>query len=863
MKRHIGITLCSLLAAFLSQRLPAQITAVPEVAQAPAGASHSAAPIPMDQIGAVAQKQYSGDGLSVVATAEGARLRCVFQRMNARATTEGLWIDSTVENAKGEPFRVTARMVGRGQVQTLPRAGTVEVVEKLVRFGRPGLTEEYTVSMDGVRQDFVIAERPPGNGQLRLELAVDGAKAEPLAEGARLVLADGGRTIVYNRLRAVDARGKELEGKLEVVGTNRLAVFLDDAAAKYPVRIDPTFSDANWNSMIGTAAGPNDSVYAIALDGAGNLYIGGDFSTLGGMTFNRIAKWNGSSWSALAWGLNGPVYALAVLGSDLYAGGHFLTANYQPATGIAKWDGSSWSALGSGVENVAQGYGVSALAVRGGDLYVGGNFTNVGGVSANNIAKWNGSSWSALGAGVTTFYWYSSVSALAVSGSDLYVGGEFTTAGEVTAANIAKWDGIAWTALSAGLGEIGWIGIVYALAVSGSNVYAGGQFTNSGEMFINNIAKWDGSSWSALGSGMDHVVYALAVSGSNLYVGGEFTTAGGSSAQRVAKWDGSSWSAWGLGMNSTVWALAASGNDLFAGGDFTTADGSNANRMAKWSGSAWSAFTAGLNNWVYALVAAGSNVYAAGTFTTAGGVPTDYNKNMVAKWDGSSWSILGFGMNGTVNALAVSGNDLYAGGSFYYSYNGPPIGGSGSAAGYVSRWNGSSWSALGSGVDRDVYSLVVSGSDLYVGGDFSTAGGNSANHVAKWNGSAWTPLGSGVNARAEALAIAGNDLYAGGNFTMAGGSTALCIAKWDGNVWTALGEGLAGNAPYVTALAVLGADLYVGGRFNTAGGVAAKNISKWNGSEWSALGAGLSNVSDFSSVDALAVAGNILLSPAQ
>jgi len=72
-----------------------------------------AAPIPMDQLGAVAGEQYQGDGLSVAATAEGARLRCVFQKLEGEATPEGLWLTSTTDAPHGEPFRVVARAVGR------------------------------------------------------------------------------------------------------------------------------------------------------------------------------------------------------------------------------------------------------------------------------------------------------------------------------------------------------------------------------------------------------------------------------------------------------------------------------------------------------------------------------------------------------------------------------------------------------------------------------------------------------------------------------------------------------------------------------------------------------------------------------
>ncbi len=156
-----------------------------------------------------------------------------------------------------------------------------------------------------------------------------------------------------------------------------------------------------------------------------------------------------------------------------------------------------------------------------------------------------------------------------MSGSNVYAGGFFTTAGGIAANSIAKWDGSSWSALGSGMNYNG----VCALAVSGSNVYAGGYFDIAGGSPANSIAKWNGSSWSALGSGMDGLVAALAVAGSNLYAGGQFTTAGGSAANNIAKWDGSSWSALGSGMNNTVLALAVSGSDLYAGGNFATVGG--------------------------------------------------------------------------------------------------------------------------------------------------------------------------------------------------------------------------------------------------------------------------------------------------
>src|SRR5437867_3808936 len=174
--------------------------------------------------------------------------------------------------------------------------------------------------------------------------------------------------------------------------------------------------------------------------------------------------------------MNGVVYALAVSGSDLYAGGYFTAAGGGAATNIAKWNGSSWSALGSGI-----GGSVYALAVSGSDLYAGGYFTAAGGSSANRIAKWNGSSWSALGSGLGRPPGYPVyVYALVVSGSDLYAGGQFTTAGGSAASSIAKWNGSSWSALGSGIGGGVYGSAVYALAVSGSDLYAGGYFTTAG-----------------------------------------------------------------------------------------------------------------------------------------------------------------------------------------------------------------------------------------------------------------------------------------------------------------------------------------------------------------------------------------------
>jgi hypothetical protein len=201
---------------------------------------------------------------------------------------------------------------------------------------------------------------------------------------------------------------------------------------------------------------------------------------------------------------------------------------------------------------MGNGNPVYALAVSGNDLYAGGSFLTAGGVPANCIAKWNGSSWAALGSGMGGLppptYDVPFIRSLAVLGNDLYAAGSFITAGGTAATNIAKWDGSNWLALGSGLGvSFGTYppnSPVCVLAVSGSNVYAGGWFPMAGEVPANGVAKWDGSSWSALGSGIGNptpylspgsVVRALAVSGCDLYAGGSFLMAGGKVSAYIAR----------------------------------------------------------------------------------------------------------------------------------------------------------------------------------------------------------------------------------------------------------------------------------------------------------------------------------------
>ncbi|MBI5865254.1 MAG: hypothetical protein HZB38_12235 [Planctomycetes bacterium] len=348
--------------------------------------------------------------------------------------------------------------------------------------------------------------------------------------------------------------------------------------------------------------------------------------------------------------MNDWVRALSVFdsgsGPALYAGGGFTDAGGVVANRIAKWNGAAWSALGSGLNNPA-----SALTVfddgSGPALFAGGTFSDAGGIAANYIAKWNGSSWSPLGSGITGGP-LANVRALAVfddgGGLALYAGGDFYTAGGVSAGSIAKWDGSDWSPL----GAVGMDSMVYTLCVFGDAadqaLYAGGTFRTAGGVSANYIAKWNGSTWSALGSGMNGVVNALSVfddgRGPALFAGGDFPAAGGVAATRIARWSSSGWSALGNGMSHAVYSLAVMNDgstpSLYAGGLFTAAGGALMNGIARWNGGAWSSLASGMSGSFGRVVAmavfddgGGPALFAGGAFTTAG-VGAAERKQLVA-----------------------------------------------------------------------------------------------------------------------------------------------------------------------------------------------------------------------------------------
>jgi hypothetical protein len=669
--------------------------------------------------------------------------------------------------------------------------------------------------------------------------------------------------------------GGDLGAILDSEGKIRAGVNGSFDASGFEMRLDdtgePVFQAANkpnstssvieWGKFYngvgaeGTFTPSNQpAIFSLAINGS-DVYVGGNFKSVGGIKCNYIAKWNGVSWSALGDGTNAEVLTILVSGSNLYIGGSFTSAGTVGALRVARWDGSTWSAMGSGFTDY-----VKALTIFQGSLYAGGAFTMSGGTTVNRIAKWNGTSWEGLADGFTSSG--ARVMCLASSAYLLYAGGIFTKSGTTPLANIAQWDGTAWSSVGSGL-----MTGVTALLYHNMKLYAGGNFSSPAH-----IAQWDGTTWSGLGAGINSNVYSITTDGTNIYAAGEFTMAGGSSAIRIAKWDGANWSALSTGLsytaNSLVWdglklfvggqfplslrswdgsafsttdhkfdkpngdvivnSICLIGNTVYIGGTFNSVGGVAANNIAKWNGTNWSALGTGTDGTVYALATDGTNLFAGGFYYHVGGITTQ----SIGMWNGTSWSAVGGGIPGYVYDMIYSNGSLFVGGSFN------TVNGLGVAAKMIARWDGSNWSMLGTGLNSTVYAIAVSGTDIYAGGEFTTAGGISASKIARWDGSSWSALGAGLSAAPSTIVVSGTSLYAGGSFATAGGVSVNNIARWDimGGTWNALGTGTNGG---VACLVFEGGLLYAGGAFTQAGGGATSYIAKWNGSSWSSLGATL------------------------
>jgi hypothetical protein len=637
-----------------------------------------------------------------------------------------------------------------------------------------------------------------------------------------------------------------------------VSIFLITSLSAIGLRAGSIPEDQNWEDGFVVAPGVNGRVFATAVIGQ-DLYVAGTFSAAGTNAIQSLARWDGEKWHAVGDPLNGPVTCLAVQNTNLIVGGQFTMAGSVAATNIARWTGQGWEALGSGLSE-SPGFGsgvygatVWSLAVSENKVYAGGTFDSAGGIGVKCVAMWNGTNWSSLGTGVDSeigdpegSYDPTVVWALTLYGQDLYAGGVFIKAGGESATNIARWDGTQWSPLDSGVsgGDVGFMvngeirsGWVNSVALDGDRLYAGGQFTNAGSLHVNNFAIWTANGWENAKRDFDGPPAKILPSGKQIYLGGSFTSSRHRRLNNIAWGNTKIWVPVGRGVNNSVLALSKIDNRLYAGGDFDIAGKMNASSIAMWNGKKWSPLGSGKGNTIVDQSSYPGLIAAAigSNFYVAGEFRKAGEKKVqnIAKWNGTNWSGLGSGVPGQITQMTTVGSNLYVAGDFVF----PKIG-----ARNIARWNGKKWSALnkpfvGAQIDR----ITAGGTDLFVQAFTNSAYGEPL-QIYKWDGKQWTsiPAPEFVNLSINYWVANADNLYLAGSYSPDFSSS---IIRWDGTNWSVLEadfEGSYGGASIVT-MAVKDNELYVGGAFEKIRGQTITNLARWDGTNWSDVGNAFDN----------------------
>ncbi|MBN8596790.1 MAG: hypothetical protein J0L78_03860 [Planctomycetes bacterium] len=233
----------------------------------------------------------------------------------------------------------------------------------------------------------------------------------------------------------------------------------------------------------------------------GEFYVSGSCYFSDGSSFNRFGKWNGTNWVSLDSLVGGQVTAIGVHNSKLVVAGTFESIGGVSAHNIALFDGNAWTPLGSGIS----GSSIFAVASYGGNLYVGGNIYDAGGVSTVGLAYWTGSNWIAGG-----LLYPSVVVSFAVADNKLLVAGAAIFP-DTTQSRVSTWDGTAW----AKIGQQQPVGLQIAIEAYNGRVFL--SMTNGptiGGVPCGSLVMWDGNEWQSAGL---HPNYSGAVVDLHVY----------------------------------------------------------------------------------------------------------------------------------------------------------------------------------------------------------------------------------------------------------------------------------------------------------------------------------------------------------
>jgi hypothetical protein len=591
------------------------------------------------------------------------------------------------------------------------------------------------------------------------------------------------------------------------------------------------FDGTSWRNLDSVPA-VSGSVAALSVFN-GQLVAGGSFGSLGGVVANGVAKWNGTTWEPMGAGIGGGsgVRDFAVFGGALIAAGDFSNSGPTVLADLARWDGSNWVAFGS----TNAGGRVQSLATVGGSLYAGGVFSSVNGSAISNLARWNGTSWLASGqptGEVTALASYSSVSP---SADRLFVGGSFSSIGGQSISQVAIFSPNAGTWQAAGTPPAGSVADLFVRNVGASSYQLSGVIGSQHYVF-------GSGTWTANG---EHGGRGSRI---GLY-GGQYAlsrSSGFMEESAVLLWNGTQWSAPGTGVPANISTMLDKGDGSLVVGTFGKTGTVGRSRNFAWQlaadGTTWTQLGGELRHQNSAtqdyLIKAfarlpNGDIVMGGRFAGIGDVTAPW----VARWNGSAWTTLGTMFDYIVYDLQTMLNgDVVAAGTFTYNVGGPLMSG-------IARWNGAAWTTLGGGLPNgyaNVLALAPNG-DLIAAGRFSNAGGVPANNIARWNGTAWSALGPGLphptsqSYFGDVAVLTDGRIVVSMNIPDTTPPQAL-VYLWNSSWWNQIASTQSDLLPLIETLeARADGSLIAAGSFTSINGVAVQSIAQWNGS-WEPAG---------------------------
>ncbi len=518
---------------------------------------------------------------------------------------------------------------------------------------------------------------------------------------------------------------------LQVVGGNLYigGKFSSIGASEGPIVTAANLVRFDGSSFNALPTSPNDGVTGMFVENTviafPNLVVWGDFTQVGTTTHNHIARWSDffGSWSGVGTGIVGtsgfaPITVVPISGNQTidhidYVAIGVSQAGGAAVDGLARWTGSAWQNYG--------GVGTSALvgSFRAGinfqGVTVGGTGLAVNGAPRYGASRWNGSAWTYVATQGTDGVGR----ALVRHTNETYIGGDFTRIDSVNTGHIARRDSVTntWQPLGTGTN-----GPVLAMLSFNGELIAGGTFSTAGGVSASNIAAWNGTSWRALGAGLDDNVHALAVWNGSLVAAGAFQRSGGADVFNVARWTGSEWVPVDPGFQTTdVFAVAVYANTLYIGGDgglwrLQSGEFQNVGSIATGD--------------VRALFPLLGSLYVGGTFTAVGSPALNYRA--IARYNGTNWFPVGPNAPGdfapgAVNSITGNAAGLLVAGLF----NLAAVDGT---ATNVARFDGISWRSLPvQATDKIVHAGLIVGTGAAIAGEFISIGDVESFSYGEWS----------------------------------------------------------------------------------------------------------------------------------